>query len=63
MKPLIMLLLGIYNRMQNRYVYGGELHFLKAYMLMILFILEHLIEFVQAGASNFLDSNLSVQRI
>lgn len=55
--------LGIYNRMQNRYVYGGELHFFEGLYADDFVHTGTFTEFVQAGASNFLDSNLSVQRI
>ncbi|AZB10468.1 RagB/SusD family nutrient uptake outer membrane protein [Chryseobacterium sp. G0162] len=54
---------GIYNNMQNRYVYGGELHFFDGLFADDFTHTGTFSEFAEAGASNFLDTNLSVRRI
>lgn len=54
---------GIYNAMQNRYVYGGELHFFEGLFADDFMHTGTFSEFAEAGASNFLDTNLSIRRI
>ncbi|HIC8755799.1 RagB/SusD family nutrient uptake outer membrane protein [Elizabethkingia anophelis] len=54
---------GMYNNMQNRYVYGGELHFFEGLFADDFTHTGTFSEFAEAGASNFLDSNLSIRRI
>ncbi|MEJ5106417.1 RagB/SusD family nutrient uptake outer membrane protein [Chryseobacterium sp. MYb328] len=54
---------GIYNDMQNRYVYGGELHFFEGLFADDFTHTGTFSEFAEAGASNFLDTNLSIRRI
>lgn len=54
---------GIYNNMQNRYVYGGELHFFEGLFADDFTHTGTFSEFAEAGASNYLDTNLSIRRI
>ena len=54
---------GMYNNMQDRYVYGGELHFFDGLFADDFIHTGTFSEFAEAGASNFLDSNLSIRRI
>ncbi|WP_353146746.1 RagB/SusD family nutrient uptake outer membrane protein [Chryseobacterium sp.] len=54
---------GMYNNMQDRYVYGGELHFFEGLFADDFTHTGTFSEFAEAGASNFLDTNLSIRRI
>ncbi|MEF9479497.1 RagB/SusD family nutrient uptake outer membrane protein [Chryseobacterium sp. 1B4] len=54
---------GIYNAMQSRYVYGGEMHFFEGLFADDFIHTGTYPEFAEAGASNFLDINLSLRRI
>lgn len=54
---------GIYNDMQNRYVYGGELHFFEGLFADDFMHTGTFSEFAEAGASNLMDTNLSIRRL
>ncbi|MDY3426805.1 RagB/SusD family nutrient uptake outer membrane protein [Riemerella anatipestifer] len=54
---------GIYNKMQDRYVYGGELHLFDGLYADDFRHSGTFSEFGQAAGSNFLENNLSIQRI
>ncbi|MEH7887688.1 RagB/SusD family nutrient uptake outer membrane protein [Elizabethkingia meningoseptica] len=54
---------GIYNNMQNRYVYGGEIHFFDGLFADDFVHTGTFSDFAEAEASNILDNNLSLRRI